>query len=170
MLAGNNEKSYTDCMITVQASDRRFWLLKTPGGLLRLGGVLIFGIVLMILGVWLYDNIWTAAIFGLCIAIIMFFISQRPKEFQLSLDDNQLIFLQKTILLSEIDSWTLIDLEEKAQLIFRLKSGGLIEAYADKAELTASGMINEFTQKIPFNPDLVSSNVVKMILRLLNLA
>lgn len=157
-------------MITVHASDRRFWLLSAPGGLLRLIGVLIFGIILVLIGLLWYDNIATSFVFGLCVLLIMIFISRKPKQFDLMLTENALTLVGRTLQLSEIDAWTIIDLEEKAQLIFRTKAGHTLEAYIQKEELAESGLVNELTQKIPFNPDLVSSNVVQMLLRLLNLA
>lgn len=156
-------------MIRVQAYDRRFWLLQQPQGVLRLLGVVAVAVLLVTLGIFFYQNAFTTGIFTVCSAIIAWWLVQKPKQITLTLDNDALHFGTRPVRLQEIDSWSLIDLEEKALLIFRLKSAGFVEIYAEKEELTDSGLVNQLTQKVPFNPDLESSNVLFSVLRFLKL-
>ena len=157
-------------MIRVQGQDRRFWLLQAKGGVLRLGLVGLVGLALVALGIFFYQNAFTTVLFALCSIVIIWWLAQKPRITELVLSATSLTVGGREVLLASIDSWSIVDLAEKAQLIFRLGSGGgYIEVYIEKEVLTESGLVNELTQKIPFNPNLDTANVLYVVLRLLNL-
>jgi hypothetical protein len=157
-------------MIRVQGYDRRIWLLKAKGGVIRLGLVALVGLGLVALGLFFYQNAFTTILFAFCSLVIVVWLGFKPREVELALDKQMLTIGGRVVDLSTADSWSLVDLAEKALLIFRLQpGGGYVELYVDKAELTHSGLVNELTQKLAYNPNLDTSNVLYMVLRLLNL-
>jgi hypothetical protein len=156
-------------MIRVQGFNRRFELLKTEGGLVRFGLVCLFTIFLILLGIFFYQNAVTTTVFVLGMGYILWWLLLKPKPVNFELTDTIIKLDTREDLVSSIESWSLVDFEERAMITYKVRGGLFREVYIDKSELTESGLVNQLTQKIPFNPDLDNQNVLFVVLRILRL-
>lgn len=156
-------------MIRVQGYNRRFELLKAQGGLIRFGLACLFTTFLILLGIFFYQNAVTTTIFIFGMGYILFWLAWKPKPVVLELDDMHIRLDSREELISSIESWGLVDFEERAMITYKVRGGLFREVYIDKAILTESGLVNELTQKIPFNTDLANQNILFLVLRILRL-
>ena len=155
---------------SVTARDRRFWLPATEGGILRIGGLILGMVGLILLGIFFYDNLFTTAIFVISSLIIIYWLCTKPTTYEFKLTNDSLVIDKRVLPLSSIDSWTLIDLQEQALLLFKVIGKSVqIEVYCNKEDLTQSGMINDLTQKVAFNPGLETVNTLRVVMRRIGL-
>ncbi len=160
-------------MFQIEARDKYKNLLKTRGGKIRilvsfLVSFLVSGLIYL-----LYHNLLATLTTAFALTGFLAVNIIPPKRIKIVIDDSGFINIDgRKIKLEECDSWALVDLFDTVEIAIRRSGAGkdiFYYFYIEEQNRELSGLVNQLTQKLPYNSETGKDDFAHDILRLIGL-